>query len=101
MDEIVKSKVTKAVEDYKKFFVSEYDLVCKTISQNRELLKNDYANIPESQEVKRVLFEIPETLHNMLLRDLTQEELTHWKDSGKLGVWFARKFREFSPAYKI
>lgn len=101
MDEKIKHKLAGVVEEYKKYFPDEYELVTRMVRDNREELQSDFADLDGMKEVKRAMLELPETLHNMITNELTQEELMHWKQSRKLLVWFAKKFREFAIPTRI
>lgn len=92
--------ISLAVSDYMKMFPEEYDKVLKSIKRQKQNLKTDLAEIKEMKGIKRALFTIPETLHDMIVSKLENAELTLFKelDSSR---WFAKKFSQFSITKQI
>jgi hypothetical protein len=98
-----KNRIKKIVEDYKRLFPEEYAIVVRGIQMKKELTRDKYASI-EGMFDGRALYEIPETLHNMLAHSLIQEDIVWLKSGGhdrkEGGRWFAKTFPEFAlPDY--
>lgn len=94
----LKKKIEFIVEDYIANNELEYHSIVYQIQMERELNKDKFASIATDKNVKRKIFEIPETLHNMIVNELDPDELALTKD-GEDGVdyakWFANRFPEF------
>lgn len=94
-----KQRITKIVEDYKVRFAQEYEDFCKGMSDQREFQKDKFASAGLDGALQQKAREVPVTLHNLMQVKLDKEEFRYY--NSKLGVeWFARTFREFSPAEK-
>lgn len=100
----LKSKVETITVGYMELFKDEYKLVCMQLEGEREKNKDKFASIAHDRTLQRKLYEIPETLHNMILNQITKEELFLMKDgeNGKdFARWFATRFPEFASATHI
>lgn len=97
MDEVQK-KIETIVEDYKKLFWKEYELGIKAVQQTKDMQANKFGEMNGTDYINRALFEIPETLDNMLNKGLTIEENTYRKTK-ECARWFANKYKEFSLTY--
>lgn len=93
------NKITSLVDKYRLLHPEEYAFVVKQIRNNRENLKNKFAETG-MDTVERALTEVPETLFEMFLKGLSEDELAYY--SSKEGTrWFAKSFREFVVGSKI
>lgn len=78
----------------------EYSAVCKQIREQREKQKNKFASTGTDTYLSQLATEVPETLDNLIQEGLNEEEWIYYKS--KEGTrWFAKRFKEFSPAEKI
>lgn len=101
-----KFNIKKIVAEYKRVFPEEYRVVCEGVTLKRSLNATQFAEVEGTQAgtEMRALYEISETLHTMLVRNLPIEQLT-WLKVGdgrdnKGGRWFAKTFPEFRlPKY--
>ena len=82
------------VKVYKDSFPIEYENFLNSAEQNKKLTKDEFATTG-TDTFKRKLYEIPETLHNILVKGLDIEELTYLK-SVDGGRWFAKTNPDFS-----
>lgn len=106
--ETAKYNIRKVVKEYELAnpqeyadFVEQMKAVRATMVDEKFGLTTD-AHFGDASAHKRLLYEMPETLHAMLVKNLTDDQLT-WLKSGapedKLqgGRWFATAF----PAYRV
>lgn len=97
MNNEIKDKVRAQVQSYIEEFRDEYEAVKQFVKDEREMLKNDFAS-SDDLSLGRRLVEFPETLHNMIMSALTEEERVIIK-SGESSIeyirWFAKNFPEF------
>lgn len=103
-NQTLKSKVETITLGYMELFKDEYALVCTQLEGEREKNKDKFASVSHDRTVKRKLYEIPETLHNMILNQINKEELMLMKDgeNGKdFARWFATRFPEFASSTHI
>jgi hypothetical protein len=100
----LKKKIEKVVKQYIKENQEEYHLVVKELRGEREKNKDKFATVSHDKNVKRKVFEIPATLHNMIINECNADELMLMKD-GEDGIdygrWFAKRFPEFSSSVNI
>lgn len=97
----IQNKIISIVNKYIKNNYVEYSNVCMQILEHREKQKNKFASTgKEGGYLGQLATEIPETLDNLIQEGLNEEEWLYYKS--KEGTrWFAKRFREFSPAEKI
>lgn len=96
----IQNKIISIVNKYIKKNYEEYSAVCKQIKEHREKQKNKYASTGKDNFLGQLATEVPETLDYALQEGLTEEEWIYYKS--KEGTrWFAKHFKEFSPAEKI
>lgn len=94
------NKIISIVEKYIKKYYKEYTAVCSQIQEKREMQKNEFASAGNDKYLGQLATEIPETLDNLIQQGLEEDEWIYYKS--KEGTrWFAKRFREFSPAQKI
>lgn len=95
----IQSKIAKVVETYKEHFADEYHQFCNAMTDKRELQKNQFASTGGDSALGQLIREVPVTLDNLMQVKLDKEERKYYQS--KLGAeWFARTFKEFSPAVK-
>jgi hypothetical protein len=94
------AKITNIVEVYRERFPQEYSDFCKMMKDQREFQKDDFASTGTDGAIGQKIREVPLTLDNLMKIKLNVEERMYY--NSKLGAeWFARTFKEFSPAIKI
>lgn len=84
---------------YIDLFPDEYRVVVNYLSAEKEKNKNKFASISSDKILQRKIYEIPETLNKIFIKELSAEELLLMKDgqSGKdFAHWFAKRFPEFA-----
>lgn len=95
-DDHFKQQIISTVAKYKKMFPEEYVLVVDAIRNKRAALFDErFGEAPESGNDMRALYEIPETLNNLIVMDLDVDGLT-WFSTKKASRWFALKYPEFT-----
>jgi hypothetical protein len=100
----LKQKVETLTLKYIEIFPEEYSLVVKYLNGEREKNTNKFASVSQDKTLQRKIYEIPETLNKMFIKDLTAEELIMMKDgqNGKdFAHWFAKRFPEFAGGTTI
>ena len=100
----LKSKVETITIGYMEIFKDEYNIVCAQIAGEREKNKDKFASVSHDKTIQRKLYEMPETLHNMILNQINKDELLLMKDGedGKdFAIWFSTRFPEFASATHI
>lgn len=90
----IKLKIEGIVADYKSLFPDEYSLIVKYLKQKRDLRINKFAEIKKTDFIVRALFEIPETLSNMISSKMNKTEKEYWKTK-ECAKWFINRFKEF------
>lgn len=98
MSEGTKSKIKHIVDDYEKFLSSEYQTFL--LQKKEKIPLNRYAELKGADIFHRHLFDIPETLYNILRKTLIEGE---WEEfTSKSGQrWFTRTFNEFAIPQKL
>lgn len=98
----VKHKITLTVQTYIELFPQEYEAVISQINRKRWDLEDDnFASIDNGNGlVQRALFEIPDTLFQMIVKGLEVDEIKQFKGQ-KGSRWFAKRFPEFRIAKKL
>lgn len=100
----LKNKVEKITLGYIDAFRDEYNLVVSYLDGEREKNRNKFGSISGEKVLQRKIYEIPETLNKILVKELTPEELVTIKDGagGKdFAHWFAKRFPEFAGGTHI
>lgn len=97
-----KDHITQIVEEYIKLFPEDFQTVKDGIALSRGTYDDEYASAKLSGAPDmRALFEIPVDLSEMLIMQLTEEEMEWFKAGGKDrkegGRWFAKNF----PAFRL
>jgi hypothetical protein len=95
-----KRKISSCVDEYRKNFDDEFK---RFVAQQKEIRKDiagQFAEVKGKLSVKRLLFNIPETLHNIIVNKLDVGELTEFSRI-ESALWFARKYPEFTNSDKI
>jgi len=93
----MKTKIKQIVEQYKQLFPSEYKEVVILVAEKKlqnALNDNKFGKI-EGEILERQLMEYPETLYNMIMMKLEDEEKI-WFNSKKGALWFAKHYKEFN-----
>lgn len=100
----LKQKVETLTLKYIEIFPDEYRAVVNYLVGEREKNTNKFASVSKDKTLQRKIYEIPETLNKMFIKELTAEELTIMKDgqTGKdFAHWFAKRFPEFAGGTHI
>ena len=97
-----KKHITDIVKLYVKLNPQEFEDFKKGVEMMRQMKYDDYASAANmGSKDTRALFEMPVTLSEMLINNLTEDEIEWFKAGGfdrKQGaLWFARTF----PAFRI
>jgi hypothetical protein len=88
-----KKCIRRVVAEYKLLYPTEYKLTVEAVEMKRKTLKDPkFATIEASR--LRALFEVSETLAEMLIRDLDLQT-TEWFKGLEGARWFAKTYREF------
>lgn len=91
-------KVKLAFDLYKQTFKNEYDIVVVQIKEARENQKTDWGEVvvdgEKNHAIKRELFRMPEKLYNLVIQNLSDEEISYM-DSDEYALWFTREFPQF------
>lgn len=96
----IQNKIISIVNKYIKKNYEEYSSVCKQLRDKKEVQQNDFASTGKDSYLNQLATEIPETLDNLIQYGLSEEEWLYYK-SKEGTLWFAKRFKEFSPAHKI
>lgn len=91
-----KQQVRDTVAKYKRLFPQEYVVVVHAIRTKAAALYDTRFGTADASKDSdmRALYEIPETLSNMLIHALDADGLT-WFSETKASYWFAKTFPEF------
>lgn len=96
-----KTKVKAVVQQYIKLFPTEYESFLISTRKKTDNLVNEFAELKQSDQMVRHLFDLPLTLHNLIQIKLTDEEYdwlyarnSYEKTQGGL-LWFVRSFPQF------
>lgn len=95
----VKERIKKIVADYKSLYPREYSLIVEILIEKRKLVIDKFGRIDKNSDT-RALFELPETLSQMLISTLSGEDLK-WHDTKEGARWFVRSYPEFRLAPEI
>lgn len=105
--ETAKTKIDKCVASYIKLMPDEYAAFRAQLKGHRAgLIDQKYGTTDAgAASSMRAMFEMPETLHDMLVKALTEEEIIWFKAGGddrKEGArWFANKYAAFRVPEKV
>lgn len=99
--ESAKINIKKIVSEYIKLCPEEYTAFKEQMKTRRqEMVDEKFGQAKNTDSGMRALFEMPATLHEMLVHNLTQDQLEWFKKGGENGLeggrWFANTFREFT-----
>lgn len=98
--EHTQKRILNFVEVYKRAFPQEYKQACEAIVMQRQVLDNEQGRLSgehSGASAQRVLYEIPEKLHNAIFSGLDGEELNYLKS--KQGArWFTKNVPQFALA---
>lgn len=98
--EQAKQHITQIVHNYIRLYPEEFEIVKEGIKVQRNLHLDEFASAKGTGSEMRGLYEIPESLSEMLIMGLTEEEM-EWLKAGGLnrkegGRWFAKTFTAFA-----
>lgn len=91
-----KIKVRTAVKDYFEMFPEDWELCKLDIEYQKQNMKNDFASLEGTQNLRRALFCVPEKLSTMIALKLDDVERQEFKDKEN-ARWFANEF----PAFRL
>jgi hypothetical protein len=100
MRQATKQKIIDAVDQYKQQFPEEYKAFIAQTIERRKDLRSEFAEAKGKYALKRVLMEMPETLHNIINDKLDVGEVTEFSAKEAV-IWFARTYKEFALPEKI
>jgi hypothetical protein len=107
MEKDTKIAIDTVVKRYIQLYPEEYNAVVDQIWVSRNNQFNKLATTTEDGIIQQKLFEIPEKLHTMIKKNLTQKQ---WDDytsehnpeaSKRNARWFARTYKQFAIAQEI
>lgn len=94
-----KRKIREIVEKYITDFPQEFTNFTVGMKMVRASLKDEKFGQLEGTNYSRALYELPETLHNLFIMGLEEEEMVWLKAGGhdrkEGGLWFAKTFEAF------
>ena len=88
--EQLQTKIEAVVEDYVEKNPEELSLFISAIENARLNNKDSHAQVENTHHFKRKLYEMPETLHAMLVKELSVDELIMFSTT-QMGRWFAQR----------
>lgn len=94
---MLKDKIKAIVDDYIEVFADEYKMFCSAMIDKKEMQNDEFAS---GLAGGQFAYEVPETLHNMFVDMLSEEEMKEFRTK-EFAQWFGRTFYQFSPAKKI
>ena len=100
MNPKTKLKVSMAVKDYFEMFPEDWELCKHDIEYQKQNMKNDMASLPETHNLKRALFAVPEKLSAMIGLKLDDEERQAFTEKEN-ARWFANEFPQFRITKEI
>lgn len=92
----IQKKIKEIVDRYIKKNYKEYTAICESIKDMRSVQKDEFASTGRDAYINQLATIIPETLDNLLQKELEDEEWGYYK-SKKGTEWFAKTYPEFSP----
>jgi hypothetical protein len=100
-----KINIKKVVDTYIKMCPEEYENFKHAMKFRREMMKDQKYGTVGTDSGMRALFEMPVALHDMLINNLTEDQITWLKKGGENGHeggrWFARTFPVFALPQEI
>ncbi len=100
MDPKTIMKINLAVADYQRMFPDEYKDLLTVIENQRQNLKNEYAEFEGTHMIKRALFTISEKLSNMIAMKLNARERESFKEKDNQR-WFCKQYPQFSVTKNV
>lgn len=91
---MLQRKLNAIVDMYKELYPDEYINVVEQIKFTRENVIDEFASSKVDSTIERALFELPETLYNLITMKLTPEEANEFS-SKKEAREFAKNHPEF------
>lgn len=88
-----KMRIRLAVKDYQEMYPEEYKNLLIVIQNQKDNLKEDMAEI-KGHSLKRALYTISETLHQMIGKKLDDKDKIEWKEKDSQR-WFCKEFPQF------
>lgn len=89
-----------AVKDYFEMFPEDWELCKLDIEYQKQNMKNDMAALPETHNLKRALFVVPEKLSAMIGLKLDEQERMQFTEKEN-ARWFAKEFPQFRITKEI
>ena len=102
-----KLNIKTIVDKYIKDFSWEYEAFKEQMADRRASMQDEKFGTVQGKglSIERAIFEMPETLHGMLVANLTEEQMKWLKEGGKNGhegsSWFAKTFPTFRLPEKV
>lgn len=100
MEKQTQTKIKGIVEEYKRMFPDEFELVILQIRKNRNNQITKFAEMKKTGIIERALIEMPETLNTMFTLRLNDDETEEFRTK-KAVRWFAGAFPMFALAEKV
>lgn len=101
MNKETKDKIKSIVKMYIEVFSDEFELFKMSLRDKKNNLRDkQFATVKDMDSIQRALYEIPETLHNLLFNRLEEEELNELRTK-EGGLWFAKTFKDFRISEKV
>lgn len=100
MNTKTKVKIRMAVKDYQEMFPEEYRDLLIVIENQRQNLKNEYAEFEGTHAIKRALFTISEKLSQMIGMKLSEDERQMFRDK-EAQRWFCKEFPQFAITKEV
>lgn len=96
-----KKHIAAIVGNYIRMYPKEFEMAKEGIRMQKGLYLDEFASAKlEGAPDMRALYEIPVTLHEMLVMGLDEEEMVWFKAGGRDrkagGKWFAKTFKYFA-----
>lgn len=92
-----KNKIRNAVNAYIRAFPDEFEDVKTLVAQKKRTLHTQFGELRGDHAMNRILFEIPETLNNLLIKNLDTNQMI-WFKTKEGARWFAKTFPPFALA---
>ena len=97
-----KTKITECVKEYIKLMPDEYAAFLTIVADKKSnLIDAKFGLAKDSANEMRALFEMPSTLHDMIIMKLDEEETEWFKAGGANKKAGARWFAENFPAFRL
>ena len=100
-----KKNITRLVKEYIRDNPEEWENFKDHMQMVRALAKDEEFGTLDGTRYTRALYEMPETLQLMFIKELTEDEML-WLKTGGLngkegGRWFAKNFSDFCIPDKV